>query len=49
MPQGNEAKEPQLTSMCSRASELQLLSLHAREPVFRDKGRHRNEQPKHPN
>ena len=49
MPRSNEAHVPQLLSLCSRASEPQLLSPGAIEPVLCNKKNHSHEKPLHYN
>ena len=56
MPRSNQARAPQLLSLCFRAHEPQLLSPRAStsepaplEPVLRNKRSHRNEKPAHHN
>ena len=45
MLQSNQACAPQLLSLCSRAWDPQLLSLHTLEPVLCNKRSHCNEKP----
>ena len=47
MPQSNEARAPQLSSLRSRAHEPQLLKPACLEPVLRNKRSHRIEKPTH--
>ena len=44
MPRSNEAREPQLLSLRSRAREPQLQKPACLEPVLRNKRSHRNEE-----
>ena len=49
MLQSNQARAPQLLSLCSRAREPRLLKPACLEPVLRNKRSHRNEKPAHHN
>ena len=49
MPRSNEARVPQLLSLCSRGREPQLLNPTRLEPVLRNKRSHCNEKPAHRN
>ena len=49
MPRRNEARAPQLLSLCSRAHEPQLLKPTRLEPMLCNKRSHRNEKLVHCN
>ena len=49
MPRGNQAHEPQLLSLRSRAREPQLLKPMHLEPVLRNRKSHCSEKPMHCN
>ena len=49
MPRSNEARLPQLLSLCSRAREPQMLKSVLLEPVLHNKRSHRSEKHTHRN
>ena len=49
MPWSNEARAPQLLSLCSRAHEPQLLKLARLEPMLYNKRSHHNKKHRHRN
>ena len=49
MSRSNQARAPQLLSLCSRALKPQLLKPTCLEPMFHNKRSHCNEKPAHHN